>query len=275
MTRRIFALVALLKLITCGLTQEARSEIIMELKNPEDVEEQAESPKSAAPPKASDLSFELHLPLEKLSTIINQFKFTIPAGGDSVTSVRISVSSSGVSGYPLRLQVPIKLQVAGTGLDGTAVLNIGIGVAPDGCPLRFQPPSVDFPNGGVVGFFVSQKVASEIAAQLSCDRIKERLATIWKVFEVPIELGSNAIYVNFGPQRVGISDLSVDSTKREVIFGGSLSAIVTLTSKSGQGPKGPPLTLSHVDPPGVPGALGPAEFSSSVSLFLSPEMGKK
>jgi hypothetical protein len=247
--RKMLIAIGLFELIICELTPKARSEIIMELKNPAELEEQADAPQPAAPPKTSELSFQFHIPLDKLSTIINQFKFTIPAGGDSVTSVRLSASSSGVSSYPLQLRVPIKLHVVGTDLDGAVSLNVGIGIGADGCPLKFQPPLVDFPGGGIVGGFVSQKVASEITAQLACDRIREQLGKLWKTFEVPIEIGSNAIYANFGPQKVAISDLSVDGSKKEVIFSGSLSAIVTLTSKGGQGPKAPPMNLGHIDSP--------------------------
>jgi hypothetical protein len=270
---KLLTLGLLLRVLTCGLAQEARAEIVVELKNPDELGEQTS--KSEVSPKPSDVSFQFRLPLEKLSTIINQFKFTIPAGGDSVTSVQVSVSSSGVDGYPLRLVIPLKLHAAGTALDGAASLNFGIGVAANGCPLKVQSPSVDFPNGGIVGFFVAQKVASEIDALLSCDRIKERLATAWRAVELPIAIGSNAIYVNVGPQMVAISDLSVDNQKKEVIFGGRLSAIVTLTSHVGQGPQVPPLNLSHIDSTVSSGAPGFGELTGNASLFLVPDLGKK
>jgi len=268
---KAMALVGALDLIICGFAQVARAEIIMELKTPAELEQQAETPVPAAPPTASELGFQFHLPLAKLSNIVDQFRFTIPAGGDSVTSVQVSLSSSGISDYPLQFQVPIKLHVIGTDLDGAATLNVAIGVAPDGCPLKFQPPSVNFPNGGIIGAIASQKVASEISAQLSCDNIKQQLAKIWKTFELPITFGSNAIYVNFGPQKVAISALSVDTTKNEVIFGGNLSAVFTLTSKGGQGPKAAPMNISHIASPGS----GTAEFNSTTSLSLYPDFGKK
>jgi hypothetical protein len=264
----------------CGI---AAADITAILKPPED------GPIPAAPTKPSHFRFILDIPLQKLSTIVNRYAFTVtsksnpgePDPYDAVLTIeKISFAQSGQPHFPIEVTAPFRFRgkVKGSDRDdsGTVKLNFGFRVSETWCPplIEFEIASVDLDGSfAFLRNLIAQPIIKSQLDQLfECNSVKKFIAQFWQTVDLPVQLGDTTLFLNVEPQSITIANLVVEGSNIKLMLDvGTTANLKTKATKSGQRPlpenkKGQPQRLFVTGKPAKPTRDSEMEGTLSVNI---------
>jgi hypothetical protein len=235
---------------------------------------------------------EAKLPLQRLTSVANQFDFKAQTKG--VTNVvligdvhydgsgvveKVSLTASQKKQFPIELKAPFRwagtIGVFDVKADGDVTVDFAINVGPDWCPLvelddsvveLYPEKAINLARVPYAKTIIRNAVDAALKKQLNCQTLKKAVAELWHAAAVPVQIGDKKFVININPATVAVTGVAVVDNR--LLFKAAVDLATVLSSKTIKVDTTTPLPNPEANPPSASKGDGDAEISVSLKLGL-------